>query len=141
MDKKAMEANAPKGIALTDAEAAAARKEGAKEAEKETGEAMYRMLTDGQSPGMPGVNPYPNMEQVQRQSFYLEMGVEEFEKHVADTALAEDTVAGLLALERAGQNRTPYVKALCKRLKVKSPYEVTSAGPDYTNDVTPTTKL
>lgn len=48
---------------------------------------------------------------------------------------------GLLALERAGRNRTDWVKALCKRIGVDSPYEVTIAGPGYTNDVHPITKL
>jgi hypothetical protein len=43
---------------------------------------------------------------------------------------------GLLALERAGQNRTAYVQALCKRLGVDDPREVTHAGPPHTNDVT-----
>lgn len=42
---------------------------------------------------------------------------------------------GLLHLERSGQNRTPYVEALMKRLGVKDPRDVTSAGPSYTVDV------
>lgn len=48
---------------------------------------------------------------------------------------------GLLALERAGRNRTEYVQLLCKQIGVKSPYEVTSAGPAFTNDVTAITTL
>lgn len=42
---------------------------------------------------------------------------------------------GLLHLERSGQNRTPYVKALMERLGVDDPRDVTSAGPSYTVDV------
>jgi hypothetical protein len=53
---------------------------------------------------------------------------------------------GLLALERAGQNRTEYVKALCERIgeevgRKVHPHEVSPAGPAHTNDVTPVTKL
>lgn len=44
-------------------------------------------------------------------------------------------VAGLVEVERSGKNRTDVVKALCKHLGIKSPYEVTDAGPGYTNDV------
>lgn len=52
-----------------------------------------------------------------------------------------DAAKALLALERAGRNRTGYVKALCERIGAKSPYEVTSAGPAYTNDETAVTVL
>jgi hypothetical protein len=47
-----------------------------------------------------------------------------------------ETAKGLLALERAGRNRTEYVNALLNRIGVDDPREVTSAGPGYTNDVT-----
>ena len=59
----------------------------------------------------------------------------------ADAPLTESKVAGLLEMERSGKNRTHVVKALCKRLGVKSPTEVTDAGPAYTNDATPVSKL
>ena len=55
--------------------------------------------------------------------------------------LSEGKVAGLLEMERSGKNRTDYVKALCKRLGVDSPYDVTAAGPAYTNDTSQTTKV
>jgi hypothetical protein len=45
-----------------------------------------------------------------------------------------ETAKGLLDLERSGQNRTEYVEALCKRLGVDDPRDVTHAGP-----ATPTT--
>jgi hypothetical protein len=57
------------------------------------------------------------------------------------TALHESQVAGLLEVERSGKNRTDTVKALCDHLGIKSPYEVTAAGPAFTNDVTAVTKL
>jgi hypothetical protein len=47
-----------------------------------------------------------------------------------------ETAKGLLHLERSGQNRTEYVKALCNRIGVDDPRDVTTAGPGYTNDVT-----
>ena len=53
----------------------------------------------------------------------------------------EEDAKGLLALERAGQNRTEYVKPLMDRLGVDSPYEVTDSGPPYTNDKTSVTVL
>jgi hypothetical protein len=59
----------------------------------------------------------------------------------ASYGIGEEKIAGLLKLERAGKNRTGYVQYLCKRLDIKSPYEVTNAGPSYTNDETPVTAL
>ncbi len=52
----------------------------------------------------------------------------------ADDFIAFEDAKGLLALERAGKNRTSYVRLLCGVLKVDSPYEVTNSGPPYTND-------
>ncbi|KAK0349821.1 hypothetical protein LTR94_031514, partial [Friedmanniomyces endolithicus] len=53
----------------------------------------------------------------------------------------EEDAKGLLARERAGQNRTQYVRPVMERLGVASPYEVTDAGPPYTNDQTSVTNL
>lgn len=50
-------------------------------------------------------------------------------------SLSEGQVAGLLEVERSGKNRTDIVKVLCDHLGIDSPYEVTDAGPNYTNDV------
>jgi hypothetical protein len=44
-------------------------------------------------------------------------------------------IASLLEMERSGKNRTDTVKALCGVLGIKSPYEVTDAGPAWTNVV------
>jgi hypothetical protein len=38
-------------------------------------------------------------------------------------------------MERSGKNRTDVVEVICAVLGIKSPYEVTDAGPSYTNDV------
>lgn len=50
-------------------------------------------------------------------------------------ALSEGQIGSLLEVERSGKNRTDIVKVLCDRLGVKSPYEVTDAGPAWTNPV------
>lgn len=61
--------------------------------------------------------------------------------HVRSGRLTEAQVAGLLEVERSGKNRTNVVRLLCKSLGVKSPYEVTTAGPAHTNDTTNITAL
>jgi len=69
---------------------------------------------------------------------FLNLGLDAFEERVAEKnkePLDENVIKGLLALERNGKNRTDYVKALMKRLGVKSPFEVANGGPGYTNDV------
>lgn len=48
---------------------------------------------------------------------------------------SQGQVAGLLEVERSGKNRTDVVKVLCDYLGIDSPYEVTDAGPNYTNNV------
>jgi hypothetical protein len=50
-------------------------------------------------------------------------------------ALSDGQIAGLVEVERSGKNRTDIVKVLCDRLGISSPFEVTDAGPNYTNDV------
>jgi hypothetical protein len=52
--------------------------------------------------------------------------------------IPENKIAGLLILERNGQNRTEFVKAMVKRLGIKDlKKELPQAGgPDYTNDQT-----
>ena len=113
--------------------------------EKEAAKDSYRYATDGNLPGEPSGGPrWPGKSEVMQFAHLLGLGIEEFEAAIADDAdvlVAEDKVAGLMELERSGQNRTPYVKALMKRLGVSSPYEVTAAGPGYTNDVQPVTQL
>lgn len=137
-----LEDNAPDGIALSAKEQEEARKEGAKEAAKEAGKNSYKFLTDGNLPGAPPKKQYFGHDDIMQYADYLELGVEAFEDFAADkeSGVPEEKLYGLLALERNGQNRTPYVKALMKRLKLKAD-ELPGGGPDYTNDVTPTSKL
>jgi hypothetical protein len=132
------------GVDVSASELTAARKDGAIEAEKEAAKDSYRYATDGNLAGDPDDAPrqFPGMHDIMQFEPLLRLGVAEFEDAVSDkSGVPEEKVAGLLELERSGQNRTPYVQALCKRLKVKSPYEVTGAGPGYTNDIHPITEL
>jgi hypothetical protein len=75
----------------------------------------------------------------------LDMSADDLEKRLKSKDVNEvislDVAKGLLALERAGKNRTKHVQVLCKAIGVKSPYEVTTAGPPYTNDETSVTNL
>jgi len=121
-----------------------AKKEGVLEAAKEDAKASFRYATDGQLPGEGGGQKYVGMHDIMPFAAILDLGVEAFTDRIkdgSDNPVPEEKVAGLLELERSGQNRTEYVKALCKRLGVKSPYEVTPAGPAFTNDVTATTAV
>lgn len=141
------EGSAPEGLGLTEAERKAARKEGAKEDAKEAAKDAHRYLTDGQLLGEPVEgDKYIGHDNIMQFANRLDEGVEEFEKLIAEKdqdkgALPDEKVYGLLALERNGKNRTPYVKAMMKRLGLKKAEELPGGGPDYTNDVTPTTKL
>lgn len=133
--------------APTAGQTAAAQAEGVKEAIKESAKDTYEALTDGNLPGEPPARQFTGMDDIMRFEPLLDLGVAEFEDRIGDEPAAnavpipEEKVAGLLSLERAGRNRTPYVQAMCKRLGVKSPTEVTNAGPGYTNDVHPITEL
>lgn len=121
-----------------------AKKEGVLEAAKEDAKNSYRFATDGNLPGEGGGPAYPGSDDIMQWEPLLGLGIDEFTARIADGSdnpVPEEKAAGLLKLERAGQNRTPYVQALCKRLGIKSPYEVTDAGPGYTNDVTNVTSL
>jgi hypothetical protein len=122
-----------------------ARNEGVVEAIKEQAKEVYQYATDGQLPGeQPARQFNDNGEYTNLISGMLDLDAEALTAAIdpkADSPLSEDAVANLLRLERAGPNRTPNVQALCKRLGVKSPLEVTSAGPGHTNDVTNITKL
>lgn len=122
-----------------------ARNEGVVEAIKEQAKDVYVYATDGQLPGEQPQRQYLGSDQhTNLIDGMLGLGAEDLAKALdpkADAPLSEDQVANLLKLERAGPNRTDQVKVLCKRLGVKSPLEVTDAGPAYTNDTTNVTKL
>lgn len=144
-EAQAVEQNS--GIAMPSAsEIAKAQKEGVTERIKEHAGDTYDALTDGFLPGAPPARQWHGKDDIMQWEPLLSLGIDEFKARIADEddglpTVPEEKVAGLLELERSGQNRTDYVKAMCDRLEVDSPYEVTKAGPGYTNDVTPVTKL
>lgn len=122
-----------------------AEKEGVKEALKQSAQTNFvtQSATENLDPDYVG-DRWPDRHEIMRYAHIVDLGLEEFKKAVAEGAepnIPESKIAGLLELERSGQNRTEYVQALCKRLGVKSPIEVTTAGQPYTNDVTSVTAV
>lgn len=137
--------NAPAGVALSDVDLERAHHEGAVEDAKKAGEAAHHALTDGSLPGEPPKNPYHGHDEIQQWAHILTLGVDPFVKAIgvgaADPSyIPDEKVYGLLALERNGQNRTPYVKTMMKRLDLKVE-DLPGGGPSYTNDLTPISDL
>lgn len=127
---------------LSEAEQKAAEKEGVKEAYKQSAKTNFatRSATETEYAG----DKWPDRHEIMQWAGAIDLGLEAFEAAVSEDAeppIPEGKVAGLLELERSGKNRTEYVKALCARLGVKTPFEVTSAGPGHTNDVTSVSAL
>lgn len=137
--EKNLEGNAPEGMALSESDLAKARAEGAKEDVKEIAKDVHRALTDGNLPGEPPARQWLGSDEIQPWAHNLELGVDAFEEVVSvsnkEDPIPDEKVYGLLGLERNGQNRTPYVKAMMKRLKLKAD-ELPGGGPSYTNDLT-----
>lgn len=121
-----------------------ARAEGVTEAIKEQAKDAYTYATDGQQPGeAPAGRQWIGHDDIMLWEPNLRLGIDEFEAAIAedaDAVIPAEKVYGLLALERNGQNRTDYVKAMMKRLDLKAS-ELPGGGPGYTNDVTPITSL
>lgn len=130
----------------TEAELAQAKKEGVLDAVRE---AQTTQGIDELKGEEPQGDRYIGKDEIMPWAHYVDFGLDELKAALdpdADNAIPDNKVAGLLGLERGGKNRTPFVQAYMDRLRIanpglKSPYEVTSAGPAYTNDVTATTKL
>lgn len=121
-----------------------ARAEGVTEAIKENAKEAYQYATDGQQPGeQPAGRVWTGYDDIMLYEPNLRLGVDEFTAAIAENAPAPipaEKVYGLLALERNGQNRTDYVKAMMKRLGLKAE-ELPGGGPGYTNDTTPISAL
>ena len=118
-----------------------ARKEGVLEGAKELAKESSKFVLDGNLPGSGNVPDYLGSEEIQLYADNLGLGVDAFKDAIAkDGAIPEEKVYGLLALERNGQNRTPYVKAMMDRLGLKAD-ELPGGGPAYTNDLTALTEL
>lgn len=140
---KQKEANSPLPD-ISDAEKRAAQKEGVREAHKE-GAKEYARAHDGELPGDPPENTFLGMDEIMQYEHLLDLDAEALAEAVkadAKSPIPEEKVAGLLALERNGRNRTDWVKVLLDRLPVDSVLDVPRAGgPGYTNDTTPVTAL
>lgn len=124
---------------LTEAEKAEAEKEGVKEAIKQSAQTNFATKSATESPDTSAAEKWPSRHEIMQYAHVVDLGLDAFKTAVAgdaESTIPEDKIAGLLELERSGKNRTEYVKALCERLGVSSPYEVTNAGPAFTNDVT-----
>jgi hypothetical protein len=101
--------------------------------------------TDGNLLADPADAPrtFPGYDDIMQYEPILRQGPDAFEAAIAEdapTPIPEEKVYGLLALERNGQNRTPYVQAAMKRLGLKVS-ELPGGGPGYTNDVRPLSEL
>jgi hypothetical protein len=130
----------------TEAEIAKATKEGVLDRVAEAANLQDDPAVKGDPPEG---DRYIGKSEIMQYAHYVDFDLEGLKAALdpkADNAIADNKVAGLLGLERGGKNRTDFVKAYMDRLrianpKLKSPYEVTDAGPPYTNDVTQVTKL
>jgi hypothetical protein len=91
------------------------------------------------------VEQYHGSDEIMQYAHVVDLGVEAFVDAIAEDAdhpIPENKIAGIYKLERNGKNRTPYVKALRKRLGLKQGEDVPGAGgPDYTNDITQVSAL
>jgi hypothetical protein len=125
------------------AEKAAAQKEGILDRVKENAGDTYDSLTDGVQIGDPPKRQWHGYDEIQMYAHHLDSDIDTLTAAIDEKApnpIPEEKVYGLLALERNGQNRTPYVKAFMKRLDLKAD-ELPGGGPGYTNDVTNISKL
>lgn len=128
---------------LTEAERLAAEKEGVKEAYKQSAQTNFATRSATESGEATG-DRWPDRHEIMPWAHLLDLDLEAFQdavKEDAEPPIMESKVAGLVELERSGKNRTEYLQAMCKRLGISSPLEVTNAGPGYTNDVTAVSKL
>lgn len=128
---------------LSDAEREEAEKEGLKAAYAQSAQTEFATQSATESPDYQG-DKWPDRHEIMRWAHIVDLGLDEFKEAIKEGAepnIPESKVAGLMELERSGKNRTEYVKALCDRLGVKSPLEVTNAGPGHTNDVTAVNKI
>lgn len=137
------------GVELTRKEIEDARKEGALEAFREGGKSAA--LADTGTQGDPEAMAEAESKRIspdQNTTFIaplLDLSLDALVPRLTNDKVPDpislETAKGLLALERAGRNRTGYVRALCERIGVDSPVEVTPAGPPYTNDETSISEL
>lgn len=129
------------------AEIKAARKEGVKDAIRESTKDAY-VSGANEGYGDAPTQRFAGLKEVSHLQDLVDLPEDDLADllhgkgdHVHSGKLSEAQIAGLLEVERSGKNRTNVVKLLCKRLGVSDPREVTSAGPAHTNDTTNITAL
>lgn len=114
----------------------AAKKEGALDAVREGAKQRFKS-SDGIAQNDPEPGPQATYDVFHLQHM-VDMDPDALKAALdgkATPALTEGQIGGLIEVERSGKNRTDIVKVLCDRLGIKSPYEVTDAGPAWTEDV------
>jgi hypothetical protein len=116
-----------------------AQMEGIQNAIAESAEARFK-ATDGNLPGEETGPGIVKTNDATHMDWLLDMDPEMLTKTLTGKGElspipTQGQIASLLEMERSGQNRTDTVDALCKVLGIKSPYEVTDAGPAWTNVV------
>lgn len=129
---------------LTKQETLEAEKQGVKNAVTQSAQTNFATQSATENNDEYAGDRWPDRHEIMPWSHLVDLGLDAFKAAIADDAVPsvpESKVAGLMELERSGKNRTEYVRALCARLGVKSPLEVTGAGPGYTHDVTSVTKI
>lgn len=131
----------PKHPHISDKDRAAGEHEAAREVAKEAAKQKFKADTATTSDAEPK-RQYPGSDEISLWAPLLDLGPDELLARIDDKEhpVPEEKVFGLLALERNGQNRTPYVKGMMDRLGLKVE-DLPGGGPGYTNDVTPVTKL
>lgn len=114
----------------------AAQKEGILEAVKDGAKQQF-LSTDGveNNDPEPGIIPTYDVFHLQDLVDLDPDALKDRLNSKTEFGLTDGQIAGLLEVERSGKNRTDIVKVLCDRLKIDTPYAVTDAGPNYTNDV------
>lgn len=125
-------------------QSAGVQKDAASELAKEAAKQEARMDTGTGGEPDPKANRFLGADEIQLHANLLDGGIGALEQACDKThGLPENKLAGLLILERNGQNRTEFVRLLMKRLGITDiKKELPQAGgPDYTNDTTNLTDL
>lgn len=127
---------------LSDEEKLEAEKQGVKNALTRSAETNFATKSETETDS--GGDRWPDRHEIMRWAHMVDLELDAFKEAISPdnpAPVPEGKVAGLMELERSGKNRTEYVAAMCERLGVSSPLEVTSAGPGHTNDVTAVNKI
>lgn len=125
-------------------ESAAVQKDVAADLAKDALKQEARESTGTEGEVDPRASKWLGADEIQMYAHLVEGGIGALEKAIdPKEGIPEEKVAGLLILERNGQNRTEFVKLLMKRLGIKDLVKELpqAGGPDYTNDTTPLSKL